>query len=153
MKRSNVTVMVFGCICLLLSSTTIARAEDAETTASQVTSELRKSRVVTKGEAAAIQAPLKDMIEKGASKEELKSVVTDLSNQRVRGDDLKQSVNSMKDLVNEGESLKEAGNVVSQAAAQAHQQGLKGKELAAKVHEAIQQRRTSEDSEARRRED
>lgn len=151
MKRSNVMVMVFGCICLSLSSTTILRAEDAATTASQVTSELRKSRVVTRGEAVAIQVPLKDMAEKGASKEELKSVVTDLSNKRVRGDDLKQSVNSIKDLVNEGESPKEAGNVVSQAAAQAHQQGLKGKDLAAKVHEAVQQRKAQKD-EAKKKE-
>jgi NIMA (never in mitosis gene a)-related kinase len=57
----------------------------------------------------------------------------------------------MKDLVNEGESPKEAGNVVSQAAAQAHQQGLKGKDLAAKVHEAVQQRKAQKD-EAKKKE-
>lgn len=145
MKRSKVMVMVFGCICMLLSSAAISRAEDAATIASQATSELQKSRVVNKGEAAAIQSSLKDMADKGASKEELKSVVTDLSRNRVRGDELKQSVDSVKDLVNEGDNTREAGSIVSMAAAQAHQQGLKGKNLAAKVREAVQQRKAQKD--------
>lgn len=137
MKKSNTMIIVLGCICFLLITTSIARAENAESTVNQLSSELQQSGVVTRNDADAIKSPLKNMVEKGTSKEELRDVVTELSNKGVKGDDLKESVNSMNDLVNKGKNPREAGNIVSQAAAQAHAQGLKGKDLAAKVHEAV----------------
>lgn len=145
MKKSSAMIIVLGYICFLFIATSIARAEDAESTVNQLSSELQQSGVVTQDEADAIKSPLKNMIEKGASKKELKDVVTELSDKGVKGDDLKESVNSMNNLVNEGENLREAGSVVSQAVAQAHAQGLKGKDLAAKVHEAIKQRKAQMD--------
>ncbi len=74
MKRSDVMVILLGCICFLLLATTIARAEDAATTATQVTSELQQSGVVTQSEATAIQAPLKDTAKKGANKEKKQKI-------------------------------------------------------------------------------
>ena len=47
----------------------------------------------------------------------------------------------MNDLVNDGEDPKVAGNIVSQAAHSAQLEGLRGKDLAARVHAAIQQRK------------
>lgn len=141
MRKRGIVIIVLGFMCFFLVTISIVRAENAESTVNQLSSELQQSGVVTQDEVNAIKSSLKDMVEKGASTEDLKSVVTELSNKGIKGDDLKESVNSMKDLVEEGESPKEAGNVVSQAAAQAHIQGLKGKDLAAKVHEAIQQRK------------
>lgn len=67
------------------------------------------------------------MVEKGATKEDLKKVLTELSKNGVKGKELKKSVNSMNDLVNSGESPKIVGNIVSQAVHQAHAEGLKGK--------------------------
>lgn len=139
MRKSRTMIIVLGCICFLLVAALIVRAENAESTVNQLRSELQQSGVVTRNEAGEIKSPLKNMVEKGANKEELKGVITELSNKGVKGDDLKESVNSMNDLVNKGASTKEAGNIVSQAAAQAHAQGLKGKDLAAKVHEAIKE--------------
>ena len=43
----------------------------------------------------------------------------------------------------EKEQDKETGNVVSQAAHKAQAEGLKGEDLAAKVHEAIEERKES----------
>ena len=145
MKKRNVMLVALGCVCFFLLNTSIAQADNGASTANQVTSELQQSGVITQDEANSIKSPLKNMAEKGATKEELKSVVTKLSNNGIKGDDLKQSVNSMKDLVNKGENHKEAGSIVSQAVAQAHAQGLTGKDLAAKVHEAIQQRKAIKD--------
>lgn len=145
MKKSSLMLVILGCACFLLLTTLIARAEDAESTVNQLNSELQQSGVITQDEANAIKSPIKDMVEKGASKEELKSIVTELSDKGVKGSDLKKSVNSMRDLVNAGEAPKEAGSVVSQAVAQAHEQGLRGKDLAAKVHEAIKQRKAQKD--------
>jgi hypothetical protein len=44
-------------------------------------------------------------------------------------------------LITNGENPKNAGNIVSRAAHEAHAQGLKGRDLANKVHEAIQKRK------------
>jgi len=48
---------------------------------------------------------------------------------------------SVKDLMKHGASAEDAKNVVAQAAHQAKAQGLKGKDLAAKVHEAVKARK------------
>lgn len=161
MKKASATIMLLGCACFLLFSTSIARAQDAATvkdpgsevqqpgvvaqdaaaTVKELGNELQQSGVVAQGEVETIQAPLKNMLEKGASKDELKGVVTELSKSEVKGEDLKKAVDSMNDLVNDGEKPSEAGNVISAAVAQAHADGLKGKDLAAKVHEAINQRK------------
>ncbi|MEI8350556.1 MAG: hypothetical protein WCI77_10450 [Candidatus Omnitrophota bacterium] len=68
-------------------------------------------------------------------------MLEDLSRSEVRGKDLEKTVKDANDLVNKGEHPKEAGNIVSQAAHAAQVQGLKGRDLAAKVHEAIRQRK------------
>ncbi len=141
MKRENMMFVIMSCMCCLLMFTIMARAEDAEEVATQLSKELRQSGLVNRQDAETIKNPLKDMVAQGASKKDLKNAVTELANKGVKGADLKQSVDSMRDLVKEGKAPREACSVVSQAVAQAHQQGLKGKELAARVHEAIQQSR------------
>lgn len=145
MKNRRIIVIVIGCMCFLLTAISIAKADNAGSIADQLNSELQQSGVVTRNEADAIKSLLKNMVNKGAGKEELRDVVTELSNHGVKGDDLKKSIKSMNDLVNKGENPREAGSVVSRAAAQAHADGLKGKDLAAKVHEAIGQRKAQMD--------
>jgi hypothetical protein len=73
-----------------------------------------------------------------AAVEQLK---TDLQKSGVASGDIKTAESSMKDLINNGATPKEAGSVVSQTVKQAHAQGLKGKDLAAKVHEAVKSRK------------
>ena len=145
MKRSSAIIISLGCACLLLLAVQPVKAEDAEATVTQLSTELQQKALVTDEEAKAIKAPLKEMIEKGASKEDLKEVVGKLTDKGVRGEELKQSVDSVRDMVKEGEGPKEAGNVVSQAAAQAQEQGLQGQDLAAKVHEAIKLRKAEKE--------
>lgn len=139
MKKSSIAVIVLVCMCFILIATSIVKAEDAESAVNQLNGELQRSGVVTRDEASAIKSPLKNMVERGASKRDLQNTVTQLSNNGVRGNDLQESVRSMNSLVNSGTNTREAGNLVSQAAAQAHADGLKGKDLAAKVHEAVKE--------------
>jgi hypothetical protein len=147
MHKRWVAAVVVCCIGLLLCAFSAVRADEADDTVKQMTAELQESGTVTAQEAAAIRAPLKNMVRKGADKKELKDTVAGLTRKGAKGDDLKRSVESMSDLVNAGENPEQAGNVVSQAAAQAHAQGLKGKALAAKVHEAVRARKEEREKE------
>lgn len=144
-------IFIIG-IALIYTSLMIVGLPHAQTedTAAKVFDKL-KTDLENKGVAAAditnIERPLKEMINKGATKDDLKKVLVDLANYGLKGKDLRDSVNSMNELVKSGETPKEAGNIVSKAAHQAHAQGLKGKELAAKVHEAIKQRKAQRQQE------
>jgi hypothetical protein len=141
--------MVIG-FCLisvvcLFSGTVFAAEKDTNAIVEQLNAELEKAKVFVPDELKSIDKPMKNMVDKGATKDELKKVLTDLANAGAKGGTLKSSVESMNDLVNSGETPKEAGNIVSQAAHQAKAAGLKGKDLAAKVHEAIKQRKAEKE--------
>lgn len=134
---------IFSLVCLGILMVTLAFAENQDTNSimNQLNAELETAAVFTPQELKPIENPIKNMLTKGATKEDLKTLLLGLANKGVKGDNLKTTINAMNDLVNSGVHPKEAGNVVSRAAHQAQAQGLKGKELAAKVHEAIRQRK------------
>ena len=140
MKKIFIFSLLLGTLLSLAVAPAGAEDKDTATALSELKTELQQ-KGVSQEEVKSIEQPLKNMLNKGANKNDLKNTVTDLSNSGLKGNDLKTSVNSMNDLVNSGETPKEAGNVVSQAAHQAQAQGLKGKDLAAKVQEAIKQRK------------
>lgn len=100
-----------------------------------------KTEGVTQNDIQGIQASIKDMLGRGTKKEDIKKVVTDLIKNEVQGRNLANSVKYMNDLIKSAEDPKEAGNVVSRAAHDAQAMGLKGEDLAAKVQEAIMQRK------------
>jgi len=125
----------------LLAALVYAQEQDSSVIVDQLNNELEKEAAFTPQDLNPIKKPLKNMLDKGAAKEDLKKVLKDLSENRIKGKDLKNTVDSMNDLVNSGESPKEAGNIVSRAAHLAQAQGLKGTALVAKVHEAIKQRK------------
>lgn len=112
----------------------------AENSYTQLVSELKKGGI-TDSEINSMGNSMKNMLTKGANKEDVKTVVIDLVRLGLHGRELKNSVNDMNDLVNAGESPKQAGNIVSKAAHDAKAQGLTGRALAEKVHEAIRQRK------------
>jgi len=130
-------------VCLFFSAIVSLYAQEQNTNKimEQLNQELEKDKVFTPRELKTIKKPVKNMLDKGATKEDLKNMLEDLSRSEVRGRDLENTVNAANDLVNKGEHPKEAGNIVSQAAHAAQAQGLKGRDLAAKVHEAIRQRK------------
>jgi len=145
-KEVQMRKFTFACLCLLgvvifLASTVLAAEQETAAVVSQLSNELQKERVATSTELKAMHGYMKNMIDKGATKEDLKKTMVDLSKKGIKGEDLKNSMNSMNELVNSGDTAKEAGNTVSAAAHQAKMQGLKGKDLAAKVHEAVRQRK------------
>lgn len=88
-----------------------------------------------------VQRPINNMLKQGAAMKDIERVIIDLSGKGMKGQNLKNSLIGMNDLINNGENPKNAGNIVSRAAHEAHAQGLKGRDLANKVHEAIQQRK------------
>jgi len=141
MKRFLRTGALVTCIGFLLAALAYAEQQDSNAILSQLNKELEKDAVFTPHDLRPIEKPLKNMLDKGATKEDLKNLLKDLSQKKIKGSELKNTVDSMNDLVNSGENPKEAGNIVSRAAHLAQAQGLKGTALAAKVHEAIKQRK------------
>ncbi|MFH1202070.1 MAG: hypothetical protein V1674_04170 [Candidatus Omnitrophota bacterium] len=119
-------------------------AEDVNVAFTQMKTELQKKGVSSQ-DLDLVEKPVKEMLGGGATKDEVKKFIFDLSGKGVKGADLQNAANSMNELVKNGEMPKQAGNVVSQAALGAKAQGLKGKDLAAKVREAVRQRKSEMD--------
>jgi hypothetical protein len=145
MKRIIVIGFCLISAVFLSAGAVFAGGKDNNAIVEQLNAELEKAKVFVPQELKSIDKPMKNMLDKGATKDGLKKVLTDLANAGAKGDTLRSSVGSMNDLVNSGETPKEAGNIVSQAAHQAKAAGLKGKDLAAKVHEAIKQRKADKE--------
>jgi len=141
MKRFLRIGTLIACTVFLLAALVYAQEQDSSAIVDQLNNELEKEAAFTPQDLNPIKKPLKNMLNKGAAKEDLKKLLKDLSENRIKGKDLKNTVDSMNDLVNSGESPQEAGNIVSRAAHLAQAQGLKGTALAAKVHEAIKERK------------
>lgn len=135
-KIAVAIVVLFG---VSLSFTAVLYAEDMDKTAKELSLNIGKEAGLTKSEQKSIKNPVKEMLKEGADKDEIKNAVSGLAKKGIRGEDLKSSVESMKDLVKMGKSPKEAGNIVSQAAHKAQAEGLKGKDLADKVHAAVKE--------------
>ena len=77
-----------------------------------------------------------------SNSEVAKQVTKELQNSgTIAATDVSSVSSSVKTLIDSGASADEAKNVVAQAAHQAKAQGLKGKDLAAKVHEAVKARK------------
>ena len=77
-----------------------------------------------------------------SSSEAAKQVAAELQDSgSIAAADVSTVKSSVKTLIDNGATKDEAKNVVSRAAHQAKQEGLRGKELAAKVHEAVKARK------------
>ncbi|UCH12067.1 MAG: hypothetical protein JSW18_04425 [Candidatus Omnitrophota bacterium] len=141
MKNTLLICVLLFCVSCLFVPKAYTQEQDTDAIANQLSSELEKAGICTPEGLKQIKRPLKDMLGRGATKRGLKRTVGDLTSRGITGRDLKKAVDSMNDLVKDGESPKEAGNVVSRAARQGRREGLKGKELVARVHEAVRQRK------------
>lgn len=126
------------CFCFFAS---LAHAEDANVTFGKLKTELQ-AKGMSSQDLASVEMPVKDMLKRGASKDEIKGFISDLRAKGVSGAELQNATNSMNELVKSGEKPRQAGSVVSQAAFNARAQGLKGKDLAASVQSAVRQRKT-----------
>lgn len=141
MKSLRIISVLLVCIFFSAAVAIYAQEQNNSNILEQLSQELERDKVFTPREFKAIKNPIKNMLNKGATKEGLRNMLEDLSKKDLRGRDLENMVNAVNDLVNKGVHPREAGNIVSQAAHAAQAQGLKGKALAAKVHEAIHQRK------------
>jgi len=139
MKNLLIAFLIFFVGGFIVLNTVFAQ-EDIELSFYRLSIELQKAGVSPR-DIKGVGKPVKSMLNNGATKEDIKLVILDLTRNEVHGKDLKKSINSMNDLVNDGEDPKVAGNIVSQAAHSAQLEGLKGKDLAARVHAAIRQRK------------
>lgn len=141
MRRIFVIGVLLVCASFLITGSIYAQAQDTTALFGELKEELQ-NKGINLEDVRAVEQPLKSMLRQGATKDELKNAVLDLSKRGIKGEELRNSVNSMNELVKSGMLAKEAGNVVSQAAHQAWALGLRGKDLAAKVREAARQRKT-----------
>ncbi|KJJ83298.1 secreted protein [Candidatus Omnitrophus magneticus] len=84
-----------------------------------------------------LQGSMKNMLQKGANKEDVKNVILQLVKLGIQGKELTTSVQETDKLLNEGKDIKTASSIVSQAVAAAHAKGLKGQALSKEIHKAI----------------
>ena len=141
MKR-GLGVVILGCACFLLVFASVGSAQDPVTISNQVTSELQASGKITPEVAKAIKSCVEDIASKGATKNDLKNILVELSANGINGSDFKRLLDSMNGLMIQGESPKEVFKVVSLAIIRAQGEVLKGNEdIADKVDEALAQRK------------
>ncbi|HEA46829.1 MAG TPA: hypothetical protein ENH97_00255 [bacterium] len=150
MKKILVILMLVSMIGFATSIYVVAQEENVDAACAELAGELRQ-KGVSRRNVKAIEGPVKNMLRKGATKKDIKDAVGDLSAGGIRGKALRQSVEAMNELVEDGENPKVAGNIVSRAAHRAQAQGLKGKDLAAKVREAVQQRKQEREKQRQRK--
>jgi hypothetical protein len=112
----------------------------------ELNKELEQEKVFLPRELKDMDKSLRNSVEHGLSKEDLKTILSDLKNKEVDHKEIKNTIDAMNDLLKAGIEPKEAGNIVSQAAHLAKDEGLKGTALAARVHEAIQTRKAEHET-------
>jgi len=137
--KNNVVLAITVLFCASLCFSAALYAEDVNAAAKNLSSEIRQEAGLTDSEQKLIHSSVKEMLGQGADKDDIRNAVSGMAKKGIRGEDLKVSVESMKDLVKGGKSPKDAGNIISQAAHQAKAEGLKGKDLASRVHEAVKE--------------
>jgi hypothetical protein len=84
---------------------------------------------------------LKRMIAAQAPSEQIKIVLLDLWNQKVKGRALKNAVSAVAELVESGDNVLEASNIASGAAHKAEAEGLSGFGVGMRVRKAVQDRK------------
>ena len=94
---------------------------------------------VKKEDMESVNNAVKNLLAKGASRDEIADFAGSAKKSGLNSEETTASLNIMSDLVDEGIKPKAAGSLVSQAAHDAKAKGLKGKDLAAKVQETIEQ--------------
>ena len=140
MKRLFIVGIVMG-FASFLALTPVYAAMDTDKTFNEIKADLQKNGVVDE-DINGVKKSVGEMLEKGATKDEIEKPLGDLSKNGVKGKDFKKSVDSMNDIVRKGKSPKDAGNIVSHAVHKAQAEGLKGAALADKVHEAVKEMQT-----------
>ncbi len=150
MKKILVILTLLIMVGLVTSIYAVAQEKNVDAACAELAGELRQ-KGVSRRDVKAIEGSVKKMLRKGATKKNIKDAVGDLSAGGIKGKALRQSVEAMNELVQDGENPREAGNVVSRAAHRAQAQGLKGEDLAAKVREAVQQRKQEREKQRQRK--
>jgi len=140
MRKLLIIFVVAGLMGFLPSEYAFAEGDDGGPAFIKLKYSLRQ-KGISENDITLVQKPINNMLKQGATREDIERVVIDLSGKGMKGQNLRNSLIGMNDLINNGENPKNAGNIVSRAAHEAHAQGLKGRDLANKVHEAIQQRK------------
>jgi hypothetical protein len=140
MRKLLIIFVIAGLMGFLPSGYTLAEDEDEGPAFIKLKYSLRQ-KGISENDITLAQKPINKMLKQGATRMDIERVIIDLSEKGMEGQNLRNSLISMNDLINDGEHPQNAGNIVSRAAHEAHAQGLKGRDLANKVHEAIQQRK------------
>jgi hypothetical protein len=131
---------------ILVFCTTLAYAQqETNKIIDELNKELEQDKVFLPKELKEMNKSLRNAMEQGVTKEDLRAILVDLRKKESNVKDTKKTIDIMIDLIKSGVGPKEAGNIVSRAAHLAKAQGLKGKALAAMVHEAIRIRKAEQE--------
>jgi KaiC/GvpD/RAD55 family RecA-like ATPase len=143
MKKRIFSVII--ALILVFCATLAYAQQETNKIMDELNKELEQDKVFLPKELKEINKSLRNAMEQGVTKEDLKAILVDLKKKESNVKDTKKTIDIMIDLIKSGVGPKEAGNIVSQAAHLAKAQGLKGKALAAMVHEAIRIRKAEQE--------
>jgi len=132
-------------VIMVFCATLVYAQQETNKIMDELNKELEQDKVFLPKELKEMNKSLRNAMEQGVTKEDLKAILVDLKKKESNVKDTKKTIDIMIDLIKSGVGPKEAGNIVSQAAHLAKAQGLKGKALAAMVHEAIRIRKAEQE--------
>jgi len=138
MRRLLLIGILFSFTIFLVLAPSYAAGVTQDKTFNEIKEDLKIKGMIP-ADVEGVKKEMEDMLEKGATKDEIEKPALGLSKNGVTGKDLRRSIDLMNDLIKSGKAPKEAGNIVSQAVHQAQAEGLRGTALADKVHEAIKE--------------
>ncbi len=128
-------------VILVFYTTLIYAQQETNKIMQELNKELEQEKVFLPKELKDMDKSLRNAMEHGVTKGDLRAILVDLKKKESNVKDTKKTIDVMVDLIKSGVDPKEAGNIVSRAAHQAKAEGLKGQALAARVHEAIRIRK------------
>jgi len=145
MSKNILRLGFFFLILLLMANSIKAEEKNVLGEVEQLMNEL-KEKGISEDELRAIKKPVTEMLKMGVKREDLRNTIVELSKRDIKGKEFRNVINSMNDLVKGGEDPKVVGSIVSQTVHQAQAEGLKGEELAKRVHEAIRKRKMEKEA-------
>jgi len=138
MKNKILGVIALLTIAGFLSIKGAYPAADIDKNFDEISADMR-AKGIEKTDIDAVQNQLKEMLERGHSPESLKATMTDLSDNGIKGNDFRKTVDLMNEIERNGASADDASNMVSRAIQDSKDEGKEGAGLAESTNKKLKQ--------------
>ena len=137
MKRKLFSVLIATLICGIAINSAFAKTKDDSRYLYDSVVNHLKTKGLSQNEIDPMERSIRSMLKHGVKSQSLVYAIVNLKKKGIKGGDLKNCVNFMNDLIVDGETNRRSIYIVSKAARKARKKGLKDKEFADKVREAV----------------